>query len=287
MRRIWCSLSLVVALAGSAGAWEPDVFIMVPEQPRPGDIVRVTMNLPPGTSSGEVQFGNERVPGFVTGGLFNAYIGIDLGLEPGSYELSYRFGKLEGRHRFEVVARKFESESLQVDPKYTDLDEATLKRVGEERALLRKVFAVVTPQRLWRSAFVKPAAGPVGSPFGLRRLFNGEPRSPHAGVDIRAPEGTPVFAANSGRVVVARNLFFTGNTVVIDHGLGLFTIYAHLSRIDVREGQPVERSARIGAVGATGRVTGPHLHWGAKLAGARVDPAMLPGRPLSAPVRRL
>jgi murein DD-endopeptidase MepM/ murein hydrolase activator NlpD len=120
-----------------------------------------------------------------------------------------------------------------------------------------------------------PAEGPAGSPFGLRRFFNGEPRSPHAGIDIKAPKGAPVVASNRGRVALTDELFFTGKTVVLDHGLGLFTLYVHLSEIEAKAGTMVDRGARIGKVGATGRVTGPHLHWGMRLGGQRVDPLAL------------
>jgi murein DD-endopeptidase MepM/ murein hydrolase activator NlpD len=133
---------------------------------------------------------------------------------------------------------------------------------------------------LWHESFVKPAAGPNGSPFGLRRYFNGQPRSPHSGLDIKAPDGSEVTASNDGEIVLAENLFFTGNTIIVDHGLGLYTIYAHLSRMEVGVGDEVRRSQVIGRVGATGRVTGPHLHWAVKLGGSRVDPAMLPGAAL-------
>jgi len=273
--------AVLVAIGVSAeAAFTPSVFYLAPEEPHPGDIVRVTMNMPMGSRTGTVTWNGKVHPGFVTGGLLNVYIGIDLGLKPGSYEISYSFGEESGKKSFTVVPKEFASESLTVDSKFTKLDEATLERVKEERANLRRIFATISPKRLWKSAFVKPAAGELGSPFGLRRVFNGEPRSPHAGIDIRASLGEGVYASNSGMVVVARNLFFTGNTVVIDHGQGLYSIYAHLSRIDVKEDEAVERSAQIGLVGATGRVTGPHLHWGVKLGGARVDPAMLPGRPL-------
>ncbi|MGH7819773.1 MAG: M23 family metallopeptidase, partial [Candidatus Binatia bacterium] len=125
--------------------------------------------------------------------------------------------------------------------------------------------------------FVMPAEGPAGSPFGLRRFFNGEPRSPHAGIDIKAPSGAPVHAANRGRVALADELFFTGKTVVLDHGLGLFTLYVHLSEIAVEPEAIVEKGARVGRVGATGRATGPHLHFAARIGEARVDPEALLG----------
>jgi murein DD-endopeptidase MepM/ murein hydrolase activator NlpD len=114
-----------------------------------------------------------------------------------------------------------------------------------------------------------------GRNFGHRRVFNGQPRSPHSGADLRAAKGTPVYAANRGRVVLAKNLFYSGNTVFIDHGLGLYTTYLHFSEIKVEPGEIVERGQLIGLAGATGRVTGPHLHWGVRIVDARVDPFSL------------
>ena len=114
-----------------------------------------------------------------------------------------------------------------------------------------------------------------GRNFGHRRVFNGQPRAPHSGADLRARTGTPILAANSGRVVLAKDLFYSGNAVFIDHGLGLFTTYLHLSKIDVAVGDIVEQGQQIGLAGATGRVTGPHLHWGVRLLDARVDPFSL------------
>jgi murein DD-endopeptidase MepM/ murein hydrolase activator NlpD len=127
---------------------------------------------------------------------------------------------------------------------------------------------------------------PANSAFGTRSVFNGEPRSPHAGTDFLSPAGTRIKAPNAGRVMIARELFFSGNTVVIDHGLGLFSLLAHLSRIDVHEGDLVERGALVGLVGATGRVTGPHLHWAVRAGDARVSALSLlalAGGPPAAP----
>jgi murein DD-endopeptidase MepM/ murein hydrolase activator NlpD len=137
------------------------------------------------------------------------------------------------------------------------------------------VFAASPPAPRWRGRFVMPVDSAVISNFGTRSIFNGELRQPHGGADLASPTGTPVRAPNAGRVALADDLYFTGNTIVIDHGGGLFSLLAHLSRLDVRAGEDVPRGAVVGAVGATGRVTGPHLHWTIRLGKARVDPVSL------------
>jgi hypothetical protein len=248
------------------------------EEIRQGDIVRVSIRIPFRAKEGTISFLEREYPGFNTGGLLNVVFGIDMDVEPGDQVLRYDFDNGDaGTLPIRVLEREFGRESLKVNPKYTELDEATLERVTTEKAMLAEVWARTTPERYWKGAFVKPTVGVLGSPFGLRRYFNDEPRSPHSGLDLKAPEGTPIYASNHGIVVVAADLFFTGNTVVIDHGMSLYTIYAHLSKIDVKSGDKVERAQPIGLVGATGRVTGAHLHWAVKLGGARVDPATLPG----------
>jgi murein DD-endopeptidase MepM/ murein hydrolase activator NlpD len=256
---------------------QPEEPMMDPREPRVGDIVRISLRLPAGVKAGEMTLAGKTVPGFETGGILNAYLGIDLDTKPGAHDVHYAMGAEKGTLTIDVKDRKFGTESLEVAPEYTKLDRPTQARIDHEAKELEALWTRLTPERLWSKAFVRPAVGALGSSFGFRRVFNAEPKSPHAGVDIKAPTGTEVFAANRGTVALARELFYTGNTVIIDHGLGLYTIYAHLSRIDVETGAPVERAARIGLVGATGRVTGPHLHWGVRLAGSRVDPATLPG----------
>ena len=133
----------------------------------------------------------------------------------------------------------------------------------------------MTVRRLWQGAFQAPVRARANSSFGTRSVFNGEARSPHSGADFRAKAGTPVAAPATGVVRIAEPLFFTGNTVVIDHGLGLYSLLAHLSKFNVKEGDLVRRAHIVGFVGATGRVTGPHLHWSVRLNGARVDPLSL------------
>ena len=143
---------------------------------------------------------------------------------------------------------------------------------------LATLYRVITPERLWRGRFTRPVAGTEpGSGFGARRIINGRRRSPHGGLDFSATTGTPVVAANSGRVALVAEFFFPGRFVALDHGLGLYTLYFHLDAVSVAEGQRIDRGQTLGTVGATGRSTGPHLHFGAPVGAARVDPSALLG----------
>ena len=212
-----------------------------------------------------------------------ALMGIDLEHRPGRYPIEIQ-GRDGGRAHAELVVlkREFPEERLTVAESYVEPDARTLRRIGREQRLLAALWSRSAARRYWRGEFLAPSEGAAGSPFGLRRFFNGEPRSPHAGIDFRAPQGAPVRAANRARVVLARELFFTGNTVVLDHGLGLFTLYVHLSRLEVRPGALVDKGQEIGKVGMTGRATGPHLHFAARVGEARIDPRGLLGRALDA-----
>lgn len=184
--------------------------------------------------------------------------------------------RLSEVRRIPIASREFPSTRLSVARRFTAPSQAALERIREERQMVRSMLREVTAQALWEGPFIHPRPGRVTSPFGQKRVFNGELRSRHTGLDIHATTGTPVYATNSGRVSLARDLFFTGNTVYLDHGLGLHTAYFHLSAIEViGEGQWVEKGDLIGRVGATGRVTGPHLHWGLYLHGVPLDPLSL------------
>ena len=153
--------------------------------------------------------------------------------------------------------------------------ESELARIKEETQAMADTFAILTPERLWRGAFDAPVPGAPNSAFGRLTITNGKPAGRHQGADFRAAAGTPVHAPNAGRVVLARNLYFAGNTVIIDHGLGVFSLLAHLSRIDVQPGTVVARGEVVGRSGATGRVTGPHLHWAVRFGEMTVDPVSL------------
>jgi len=222
-------------------------------------------------------------------------LGVDLEKAPGEYELKIA-GETASREKMScsvkvaVTQGRFATERLQVGKEFVEPSPEQLKRANEERQKLRDIFDTVTPERLWGGPFRIPLDGvTTGSNFGKRRILNGNPGSPHGGMDLPGSTGTPVHAAQSGRVALAEELFFAGNTVVLDHGLGIYTLYGHLSEIDVKAGDTLEAGARLGKVGATGRVTGPHLHWGLTVERARVNPLLLvklTGKPPGAAARK-
>lgn len=210
-----------------------------------------------------------------------AVIGVDLDTEPGEHRVPIERTFASGAHdrRFETISvtpREFPTTRLTVEPRYVDLDPADQARAARESAEIAEIYRAVTPEALWRGEFVSPIPGTHdGRNFGHRRVFNGQARAPHSGADLRASLGTAVHASNRGRVVLAKDLFFSGNAVFLDHGAGVYSTYLHLSQIDVSVGEIVEKGSVIGLSGATGRVTGPHLHWGSRILDARVDPFTL------------
>ena len=174
-----------------------------------------------------------------------------------------------------VRPRKFRTRRLTVNPDFVTPPASARERINRESALLNEVFRDSSATRLWTSAFVRPVPDEANSAFGTRSIFNGTPRNQHNGADFMSKAGAPIHAPNAGRIVIARDLYFSGNTVVIDHGLGLFSTLAHLSAFAVKEGDRVTAGQVVGEVGATGRVTGPHLHWAVRASGARIDPLSL------------
>jgi murein DD-endopeptidase MepM/ murein hydrolase activator NlpD len=175
----------------------------------------------------------------------------------------------------DIHAAHYRTGSLTVAPKFVEPGPEEQARIKEERELKAKVFAASAAEPLWSKSFRAPVAAQATDSFGTRRMFNGKLASIHKGMDFRAATGTPVRAGNSGVIVLARPLYYEGNCVIIDHGLGFFTLSMHLSRIEVREGERVVAGQRLGLSGATGRVTGPHLHWAVRWEGAYLDPAKL------------
>ena len=171
-----------------------------------------------------------------------------------------------------VASGRFPSQTLQVDPAYVEPPPEERERIQREREKIARLWSAPATPRRWSGPFRLPVKAPLRANFGARRLFNGKPRSSHNGVDLAAASGAPVTAPAQSAVVLAEDLYFSGGTVILDHGGGLFTTYFHLSRIDVKPGDRIGLGDSLGAVGATGRATGPHLHWGARVHGARVNP---------------
>jgi murein DD-endopeptidase MepM/ murein hydrolase activator NlpD len=184
-------------------------------------------------------------------------------------------GKRDLTRTVEIHAAHYRTGELTVAPKFVEPDPEELKQIEAEAQLKAKVFATSAGEPLWNGNFRIPVAAAATDSFGTRRMFNGTLASTHKGMDFRARTGTSVRAGNGGVVVMARELYYEGNCVVIDHGMGLFTLSMHLSRMDVREGQHVAKGQLLGLSGATGRVTGPHLHWAVRWRDAYLDPAKL------------
>jgi murein DD-endopeptidase MepM/ murein hydrolase activator NlpD len=230
-----------------------------------------------------VHIGNREVSPLSHGthGRTVALIGIDLEQAPGPMVVRADAVDQSGRPigaqaTIRVLDAQYPVQRLTVPPGFVELDGATLERVNQEKALLDRLWETRASERFWDGRFRIPLDG-AGRPygFGLRRIINGEPRAPHTGADFSAPAGTPVLAANGGLVALVAEHFFAGRSVVLDHGLGLYTMYFHLRESLVQPGQRVAKGQPIALVGSTGRATGPHLHWGARLDGARIDPLEL------------
>ncbi len=215
-------------------------------------------------------------------GAYEGLIGIDMNTQPATYPIKV-VGKDEGGGIYaspfslKVEEVDFGVQKLSLPSSMVDLDKKTLERIDQETKRLTALFQVFRDERLWRGDFIRPVEGELTGAFGLRRIINEKPRSQHTGIDLEAQEGTPVLACNSGTIVLVDELFFSGKSVILDHGWGLFSMYFHLSGTQVKEGDKVNQGAVLGRVGSTGRSTNPHLHWGIRLNGARVNPLSLPG----------
>ncbi len=239
----------------------------------PGGIARITL---PDMQDKEVWFGKRRIMIIKRDDKLIAVIGIPLTTKPGAKNLVVKHADGSSHKlRFTVRKKDYATQHLtiknkrKVNPNKKDLD-----RIYSERKRINKALATWTLSEPDLLLFKQPVTGPASSSFGLRRFFNKQPRKPHSGMDIAAAEGTPVYTPASGTVVEAGNYFFNGNTVFVDHGQGLITLYSHLSKIKVRVGQTVTTGDQLGEVGQTGRVTGPHLHWSISLNKTMVNPAL-------------
>jgi murein DD-endopeptidase MepM/ murein hydrolase activator NlpD len=205
----------------------------------------------------------------------SALVGIDLDVAPGRYVIDVAAGESHASFPLTVKPHAFPTRRLTVDEAFVNPPAAAADRIRAEAVELDALWKTTTPEKLWSGPFTRPVPEDANSAFGTRSVFNGQPRSPHGGADFPSRSGTPIASPAAGHVVLARELYYTGNTVVVDHGLGLYSLFAHLSQIDVQPGDRIRVGQTLGLVGATGRVTGPHLHWAVRLCGARVDPMSL------------
>jgi murein DD-endopeptidase MepM/ murein hydrolase activator NlpD len=208
---------------------------------------------------------------------FAAIIGADLDDKPGLTKLSVTATDRAGMQTHKDVSLKknvkaYRRESFTVGQEFDQMTEETLAQVRKEQADFARAFSSSAAARLWKPPFIRPVPQDSSSSFGYRRVINGTPRAPHSGADLKAPSGTEVLASNDGRVVLAGDYFFAGKSVILDHGGGLYTMYFHLSEFKVEDGATVRKGDVLALSGMTGRVTGPHLHWGARLGNARIDP---------------
>jgi murein DD-endopeptidase MepM/ murein hydrolase activator NlpD len=230
----------------------------------------------------EGQIGNEKIGFYPSGpGMLTTIVGADVEAKPGSSKIFLKATDSSGNEHyreipFKIKAKAFRKESFNVPSNFDRMSPETIEEIRREQAAFTRVFAAPNPDRIWDAPFVRPVPHEASaSSFGFRRIVNGTRRAPHTGTDLSAPIGTEVVASNHGRAVLVGNFFFAGGSVVLDHGGGLFTMYFHLSEFKVEEGAMVKKGDVVALSGATGRVTGPHLHWGARLLNARIDPLEL------------
>ena len=265
----WLATSLLLLLTTAHQA-----LAIPPQAPYPGGVAQI--NLPySGTETPSVSFNGKPVLTLQTENKeWIALIGLPLNLEPGHYKAELATSADKTTLDFDVEAKAYQEQHItltndrQVNPYQQDLE-----RIARESKEMNQAFNHWSTE-LPSLNLDMPVEGPLSSPFGLKRFFNEQPRNPHSGLDIAVAEGTPIKAPAAGTVIATGNYFFNGNTIILDHGHGLMSMFCHLSEIQARIGDVIERGQTIGLVGQTGRVTGPHLHWSVSLNDARVDPSL-------------
>jgi murein DD-endopeptidase MepM/ murein hydrolase activator NlpD len=268
------SIGLALVLMSVSGAAIAGAFIAPRVSVVPGGVVTFRI---PGTQEEkpDVRYGDRPVLVVWRGTEWLAVAGIPLKEEPGEQRVEVLQPGSEPRSiGFKVLPKEYRTQQLKVAPAMVNPSPENEARIEKEGAKVAAALATFSPDAPATLRLAQPVPGPRSSSFGLRRVFNGESRRPHSGMDIAAPTGTPIKAPLGGRIIDVGEYYFNGGNVMIDHGQGLVTMYCHLSKIRVETGQEVKLGEVIGDVGATGRVTGPHLHWGVALSGALVDPAL-------------
>lgn len=255
---------------------------ILPRVVKQGEVCLMRAAGPKNVKYMEGEFQGRKIPMTLnsSGKFYEALLGVDLDAKPAKYQVKVRGQDKGGKGFFgvsplEVKKVSFKTQTLSLPSSMVDLDPKTLERVNGETKRVEDLFQRIRKEKLWKGRFLQPVPGEISTPFGLRRVINRQNKNPHSGVDLRAGEGTPVLASNAGFVVMVDDLFFSGKSVVLDHGQGIFSMYFHLSEILAREGERISKGDVLGQVGSTGRSTGPHLHWGIRIHGSKVDPFSL------------
>jgi murein DD-endopeptidase MepM/ murein hydrolase activator NlpD len=282
IKSFWFFLLIPVMLgaAGEVAAAQDDLRVEVfPKVTKQGNVYLLRASGPSVLKSiqGEFQGKTFSLDPAEKRGTYEGLIGIDLGAKAAKYEMKVLATGEDGVSfskalRLKVEKTDFAVQKLSLPKSMVELDPKTQERVNQESKRVRNLFQGVREEKLWKGPFSRPLEGELSGAFGVRRVINGQARNPHSGIDLRAEAGTPVAACNSGIVALVEELFFSGKTVILDHGWGLYSMYFHLSDAGVSSGDRLRTGETLGRVGSTGRSTGPHLHWGMIIRGARVDP---------------
>ena len=269
-----CAAAICAACCFMSVASAADITTLPQQSLVPGGVALVRVDAPAGAAP-RVTLGGAPVMVLRQRDHWLAVIGVPLATQPGKLTVTLERGAGKAANvELAIKPKKYVEQRLTVAPGMVELAPADLERVNRERPLIQAALATFSEAPPPTLRLRQPVPGSRSSSYGMRRVFNGQPRNPHTGMDIAAPAGAPVVAPARGLVVLAGEYFFNGSSVILDHGQGLVTMYGHLSEIGVKPGDTVETGAVIGKVGATGRATGPHLHWGVTLNRTMVDPAL-------------
>ena len=268
-------------LAQAALQTSPLQLSITPARIEQGSVARISVTCPDSVTALSYAWQDINAALFMdAAGAYFGLVPIAMDQQPGPASLTIMLRDADNKTTtlnipFEIIAKNFPVQHLTVDESKDTMDQQTLERHNRERAQIENMFAQSQPRRLWTEAFMQPLQGRLSTPFGVKRFINKQPRNPHSGIDIAAPTGTPVKATAAGVVSLTGEHFFAGKSVYIDHGCDTFSMYFHLDTIAVQDGQTVARGDIIGRVGASGRATGPHLHWGMRMYGTPIDPFSL------------
>ena len=284
----FCSFLLTFALSACVTTTQRGTAAIIPpglttklssEQVNDGSLIALSLQIPSDLPRKPVlgEFQGKEINFFpIDESNFQALIAIPYGQTPGPVNMTVRLGEGESLKSFQlsftVVDGSYPSETLTVPPKMVTPSPKDLRRIKKEVIEIGKVYNSVTPEKFWKGPFILPINSPVTSVFGSKRVYNGELQGYHGGLDLKANVGTTVYAAAAGKVAMSKNLYYTGNTVFIDHDYGVVTVYAHLKKLRVKKGQMVTKKQLLGLSGKTGRVTGPHLHWQVVVQHIKVNP---------------